>query len=95
MTALIEKINYATKEQTTAKLIELGFTPQGDLFVSPGKTPVTASIYLCRAGYYCVDIGPGAYQAPIVWNGPVADWDTSDTSEEFIKFMKKHFPGWA
>ena len=92
---------YATKEATIEALLSLGFTKLKHIdnsFVSSGKdsagfTIAKAVVYLCRNDYYCVDVN-GGWQAPIVWNGPKAEWDTTDTTAEFVNWLDEHFAGW-
>lgn len=91
---------YATKEATVAKLKELGFIEvDGETLDSPkndqyGLPVVQAYVYQCGNGYWCVDVWGDGWQAPIVWHGPKADWDTSDTTEEFIAWSDTNYPGW-
>lgn len=94
--------SYATKEATEAFLVSLGFKPletaTGVVFYdSPGEdvfgTIVQVHVYQCNNGYYCVDVD-GGWRAPVVWNGPKAEWDKKDTSEEFVAYLDLYFPGW-
>ena len=89
---------YATKEDTIAFLLSLGFTEvTEDFYDSPGVDEhgsiVQVHIYLCTNGYYCVDVD-GGYKAPVVWSGPKADWDTSDPGQDFVNYLNKYFPNW-
>lgn len=91
---------YATKEDTVKTLTDLGFirvSVGGDYFDAPkqrnGFPIVQARVYQCRLGYHCVDL-EGGFMAPCVWTGPKADWDTSDTTQEFVAWLDKHFPNW-
>ena len=46
-------------------------------------------VYRCGLGYYCVSIDDTIWQAPVVWNGPRAAWDTSTNESllrEFVAF---------
>lgn len=95
--------SYATREATEAFLESLGFkrfesTSSGVVYYdSPGEdefgTVVQLHLYECRNGYYCVDVD-GGWRAPVIWNGPKADWDKKDTSEEFVAYLDRYFPGW-
>lgn len=94
--------SYATKEATESFLESLGFksleTATGVVFYdSPGEDVfgpiVQAHIYECNNGYYCVAVD-GGYRAPVVWNGPKAEWDEKDPGEEFVTYLDLHFPGW-
>lgn len=42
-----------------------------------GWYQVTGRIYECGLGYHCVVVDDDIWQAPIVWNGPRASWDTT------------------
>ena len=90
---------YATRDATVKVLMGLGFTQvaDSDFFDSPnsvqGIPVVQAYIYQCRNGYYCVDLD-GGFRAPCVWDGPKADWDDSDTTEDFVKWLNDMFPDW-
>lgn len=97
----IMSLSYATKAATIACLLSLGFiahedndcyydSPADDEFSGP---VVQAYIYLSQAGYWCVDLD-GGYRSPCIWNGPVASWDTSDTSVEFKVWLDKEHAGW-
>lgn len=47
-------------------------------------------VYQCGLGYYCVSIDETIWQAPVVWNGPRAAWDTSTNESllrEFVVFV--------
>jgi len=54
---------------------------------------VQADLYECSSGYWCVSL-EGDYCAPIVWNGPKAAWDKSDTLAEFIAWLDANNVGW-
>jgi hypothetical protein len=89
---------YATKEDTIAFLLSLGFTKvTEDFYDSPGVDVygpiVQVYVYECSNGYYCVD-ADGGFKAPVVWSGPKADWDTSDPGQDFITHLDKYFPNW-
>ena len=89
---------YATKEDTVAFLLSLGFTEVDDAFYdSPGRdiygSIVQVHVYLCGNGYYCVS-ADGGFSAPVVWNGPRADWDTSDPGQDFVNYLNNYFPNW-
>ncbi len=89
---------YATKEDTIAFLLSLGFTKvTEDFYDSPGVDEhgsiVQVYIYVCGNGYYCVD-ADGGFLAPVVWSGPKADWDDSDPGRDFITYLDKYFPNW-
>lgn len=96
-------MEYATKEATLAFLKNIGFELLGSdseepIFLdSPGKDIhgciVQIHVYQCNNGYYCVDVD-GGWRAPAIWNGPKADWDKKDTSEEFVAYLDRYFPGW-
>lgn len=73
------------------------------MVTSTGRT--RAVVYVCAAGYHCVsflfpsDTNPttGAWQAPIVWTGPQAKWDTAtnqDLKEEVLLFIKTQLHYW-
>ena len=95
---------YATKEATAAALVSLGFIRFNDVcFDSPNETEIGGPviqcyIYQCANKYWCVDIdvaGSNAgYGAPIVWDGPRADWDKSDPLHEFVKWINQANPAW-
>lgn len=94
--------SYATREATEAFLESLGFTrfesARGVVFYdSRGEDAfgavVQLYVYECNNGYCCVDVD-GGWRAPAVWNGPKADWDKKDTSEEFVAYLDRYFPGW-
>lgn len=91
---------YATKEATIAFLEQLGFTRvvEDELFFDSPKSDFGGAIiqlfvYQCANGYWCVDADNG-YMAPVVWNGPKADWDKSSLSDEFVAWLDNHHPGW-
>ena len=89
---------YATKEDTIAFLLSLGFTKVTENFYdSPGVDEhgsiVQVYIYVCDNGYCCVDVD-GGYKAPVVWSGPKADWGTSAPGEDFVNYLDKYFPNW-
>ena len=94
---------YATKEATAAALVSLGFTRFDDVwFDSPkedefGGPMVQCRIYKCRAGHWCVDVcgyAPDGFSAPVVWNGPKADWDHTNELDEFVAWLDQYNPGW-
>lgn len=94
--------SFATKEATIAFLISLGFTqvecdnrfydsPKGDEYMPV----VQAYVYKCLHGYFCVTLdGDYGWSSPVVWSGPTASWDSACTSEEFVSYLDKHYPGW-
>lgn len=90
---------YAGKAVTVTKLKELGFIEADDEFFDSPKNDqyglpiIRVYIYQCQNGYWCVDADRG-WKAPIVWYGPKADWDTADTTEEFIAWLDTNYPGW-
>ena len=89
---------HATKEDTIAFLLSLGFTKvTEDFYDSPGVDEhgsiVQVYVYECSNGYYCVD-ADGGFKAPVVWSGPKAVWDTSDPGQDFITHLDKYFPNW-
>ena len=92
---------YATKDATVAALEQLGFTrvvPDELFFDSPkndefGMPVVQAFVYQCPNKYWCVDL-EGAFRAPIVWSGPQASWDTTDTTQGFIDWLDQNNTGW-
>lgn len=94
-------VEYATKEATISVLTGLGFkivSNKPDHFIPPKSGEgrhgtAMVHIYKCRNDYYCVDV-QGGWQAPVVWNGPKADWDKTDTRQEFIDWLDQQFPGW-
>lgn len=95
--------HYATFAATTAALLSLGFIQHEDaphFFDSPkedsyGMPVVQAYVYECSAGYHCVDLdGCAEYSAPVVWNGPRAEWDTSNSLEDFVAWLDKYYSGW-
>ena len=92
--------NYASREATVEFLESIGFTavePNGDFFDSPGKDTfgpvVQLYIYPCANRYWCVE-ADGGYKAPVVWNGPRADWDDSDQGKDFVEFLDRNHSGW-
>ena len=90
--------SYATKEDTIAFLLSLGFIKVCDTFYdSPGVDVfgpiVQVHVYVCGNGYCCVDVD-GGFKAPVVWSGPKADWDDSDPGQDFITHLDKYFPSW-
>lgn len=95
---------YATKEATIKALESLGFirvNNESCFFDSPKDCPyhhisvVQAYIYQCSNEYWCVELdGEHVFKAPCVWNGPKADWDRSDTLQEFKQYLDDHYPGW-
>lgn len=95
-------VTFATKEATVACLISLGFTAvEGDDRYYDSQTGddwfpiVQAHVYQCSNGYYCVSLdGDYDWSAPVVWNGPVADWDTTNTTTEFTEWLDRYYPGW-
>jgi hypothetical protein len=97
----VAKEKYASLEDSTAFLLELGFIPvEGveNTFDSPGEDQyglpvVQPYLYPSCAGYWCVDLDTG-FRAPCIWNGPKADWDTTETKEEFVKWLDTYHPGW-
>lgn len=94
--------SYATREATVKVLEALGFLVIEDdprFFDSPGKDNfslpvVQASIYQCTNMYWCVDLDGGAWGAPIVWEGPRANWDVSNPRDDFVDFLNRNYPGW-
>lgn len=58
----------------------LGYKVEAGLRVTVGR------IYECRNGYHCVVINGDVWQAPIVWNGSRASWDTSTDAETLTEF---------
>ena len=93
---------YATKEATAAALVSLGFTRFDDVwFDSPkedefGGPVVQCYIYKCSNKYCCVDVSGTVdrFEAPIVWNGPKADWDHANELDEFVAWLDRYNPGW-
>ena len=95
---------YATKEATAAALVSLGFIRFDDVwFDSPksteiGSPVVQCHIYQCANQYWCVDIDvAGAnvgWSAPIIWDGPRADWDKSNELDEFVAWLDEANPAW-
>ncbi len=94
---------YATKEATATALVSLGFIRFDDVwFDSPkedefGGPMVQCRIYKCRAGHWCVDVDgytPDGFSAPVVWNGPKADWDHANELDEFVAWLDQYNPGW-
>ena len=96
--------HYASKEDTAAVLVKLGFIRFDDVwFDSPaedefGMPVVQVWIYQCRENYWCVETtgrsSNMAYSSTIVWKGPKADWDKMDETVEFVEMLDKEFPGW-
>jgi hypothetical protein len=93
--------SYATLAATQQALITLGFKALDAMcFDSPESDwagpVVQASIYKCSADYYCVTLsGDDSWGAPVVWSGPKAAWDTSDTTDEFFDYLDYHYTGWT
>lgn len=98
--------DYATYEATVAALVGLGFKGIAEtdntpvrFFDSPKNMPgfnfpvIQAYIYQCNSGYWCVEL-EGGFRAPCVWNGPKADWDTTDTTAKFTAWLDLKHPGW-
>ena len=95
---------YATKEATAAALVSLGFIRFNDVcFDSPNETEtgspvIQCHIYRCANQYWCVDIdvadSNAGWSAPIVWDGPRADWDKSDPLHEFVERITQANPAW-
>ncbi len=93
---------YATKDATVATLKQLGFVqvvPNELFFDSPKSDEydmpvVQAFVYQCPNKYWCVALDGDSFSAPIVWNGPRANWDKTDTTEEFVQWLDKHYTGW-
>lgn len=99
---------WASKEATLAALTALGFIQtvtdddvreDDNVFLdSPKEDPfgpvVQVLAYRCRLGYWCVAADLDGFQAPVVWNGPRTDWDTSNPTEDFVKHLDENFPGW-
>lgn len=61
---------------------------------------VFAHVYLAGSGYYCVSLRTsrdvslgveGEWQAPVVWFGPRAEWDKTDESADFKRFLKDFY----
>lgn len=97
--------HYATIQDTLKVLGDLGFTgtdKQAGFLDSPKSNVVNGvevpvaqlRIYTCNTGYCCVEHVPGGWQAPVVWNGPKAEWDIIDTTQEFIDYLNEVAPGW-
>lgn len=93
--------DYASRKGTLDVLQEFGFvrdTYVPDRFHSPKRigvdSVVSVRLYLSTAGWYCINVLPSGWGAPIVWNGPKAEHDTADQKEEFIKYLDKNYPGW-
>ena len=97
--------HYASKEDTLKALSKLGFTESSGAFAifnsSKRKecngvhSPVARlRMYQCASGYWCVEHVPGGWQAPVVWNGPKAEWDQVDPADEFANYLNKVAPGW-
>ena len=89
---------WATKEDTIAFLLSLGFTKvTEDFYDSPGVDVfgpiVQVHVYVCGNGYCCVDVD-GGFMAPVVWSGPITDWDDQDSGQEFVEYLNKNHPGW-
>lgn len=61
------------------------------LFKLGDKWNVTEGrVYQCGLGYYCVSVDETIWRAPVVWNGPRADWDDSTNESllrEFVTFV--------
>lgn len=99
--------SYASQLDTFNALKGLGFTkvkdPEGPshrIFMdSPKNLPsglsvVQVRLYVCLNGYWCVDVNQGDWCAPVIWNGPKADWDDTDPLDSFKKFLDEEYPGW-
>lgn len=91
--------SYASEEKTVQCLLDLGFIHVRDnLFDSPKNDKydlpvVQVAIYRCSGNYFCVDVD-GGFMAPIVWDGPKADWDNSNPTQEFEDFLNKEYGVW-
>ena len=92
--------HWADKQATVTFLESNGFSHiTGDFYDCKGEDHfgpiVQARIYQCKNGYWCVDLnGDHDWAAPVVWDGPKAVWDNTDTGEEFKKYLDKHYSGW-
>lgn len=62
----------------------------GELFLDykaeAGQRETVGRIYESRNGYCCVAVDGDIWQAPVVWNGPRASWDTSTNAELLAEF---------
>ncbi len=93
--------NYASFKDTVAVLEGLGFKQVDEpakFWDSPNigeyNMPVIqARIYQTPAGYWAVDL-EGMWKAPVVWKGPKAKWDKSDTTKDFVLFLDQQCKGW-
>lgn len=95
---------FASFEATVAALVGLGFvrvSSESCFFDSPKECSryhmpvVQAYVHQCSKEYWCVELdGEHAFNAPCVWNGPKADWDHSNTLQEFTQYLDNHYPGW-
>lgn len=95
--------SYATLAATAAALESLGFIRFDDVFFDAPKETETGSpvvqciAYRCSNGYWCVDVGghiTDGFSAPVVWNGPKADWDHANELDEFVAWLDQYNPGW-
>lgn len=90
---------YASKEDTINKLVELGFTEVeaehlGLTRVTKKGTRITqATVYRCMNGFWCVAV-EGLWRSPIVWNGPDIGHGVPNQTECFVEFLNKQCPGW-
>ena len=94
--------HFASYQDSRTVLEELGFIPLSEsseetIFDSRGTdqfgSVVQVYLYQCHNSYWCLDID-GGYLAPIVWNGPRAEYDKSDTKADLIKWLDENHPGW-
>lgn len=99
---------WASKEATLSALTALGFIQvslgeedrkDSEVFLDSPKDDgfgpvVQVRAYRCRLGYWCVAADFDGFQAPVVWNGPRADYDKSNPTDEFIAHLDTYYPGW-
>ena len=99
--------HYASKKDTVNALLKLGLVrseinPKLIVTTKTKKDPETDihsplavfRIYQSGYGYWCVEHVPGGWQAPVVWNGPKAEWDQINPTQEFTDYLNEVAPGW-
>lgn len=57
-----------------------------DYKTETGIRETVGRIYECGGGYHCVAVCGDIWQAPIVWSGPRAPWDTSTDKDTLTNF---------
>ena len=99
---------YATLKDTLAALQSIGFSKidevNGHVYMdSPKGTNMgaVAQLHVCqlaRSKYWVVDVTTAeivnGFVAPVVWEGPKAQWDNSKPLDEFVEWLDEYAPGW-